>query len=134
MLRNGLGLVLAITCFSVSSASADFMEQRDGVAADSHGIETPRFETAGASNVGLWHDSGYLEVGYYAVEGQRVVRRVARPNDASLSRIGPSNGWSAAVIGNSTRAVASRLSIGLVALLAFLALASRRHWWARSRS
>jgi hypothetical protein len=126
MLRIQISLVItiALACSAAGRASADF-------------IELPASDLAAAADTGrvspsareLQLESGYLELGYYAVHGATVQKELARPTDAGL---GDSVGsfaslWPAGVRGvPSLLVLVSGLCLLLVAMAVVVARRPRR--------
>jgi hypothetical protein len=130
MLKNlySLVLVLVITCLSAARASADFMELP---APANPPIDSARAATSASEHVlavsELRSDSGYLELGYYALDGHTPSLKLARPNDAGVSEAGV---WDLGLgnLGQLSGPVAlGALLLALLAVAGFVARRPRQH-------
>jgi hypothetical protein len=138
MLRLNMLLALAFAGLTAAPVSADFI---DAPSADLAVIGAGLSDAQPATTIDphrdysvpeLWRDSAYLELGYYAVDGQTSHKQLARPNDAELTaapgqQASLFGAWSS---GEQSGALA-RLSAGVASLLGIAAFATRRHWLSR---
>lgn len=78
-IQTSLILTIALACSTAGRASADFIE----LPATDLAAGLPAAQTSPSPRE-LRVESGYLELGYYAVHGTTVQKQLARPADAGL--------------------------------------------------
>jgi hypothetical protein len=119
-----IAIALALACSAAGRASADFIE----LPASGLGVDQSAAQ-ASASPRELRVESGYLELGYYAVHGATVQKQLARPADAGMDdSVGAlASVWSAGLRGApSVPALVGALSVLLVGMAVFVTRRTRR--------
>jgi hypothetical protein len=129
MSRIPYSIVFAAVCLFAGHASADFMELPAAAPSFSADVSASEAELSAKE---LRSDSGYLELGYYAVDGRTPALHLARPEDAGVGDAVAEAGLWNLGLGSLSAPSAPLAFAALVLALAAAAFATRRHWLRRS--